>query len=96
MWRNCRTDWREFCAAQGLERFSPEEIVELLEDGEEVDWIVEQVAPGSDVAGQLGSLLKQIAEETAPMGAVGAETGEGGLYPRGGGFGNCCGGGCGG
>ena len=66
----------EFCAAHGLERFSPEEIVELLEDGEEVDWIVEQVAPGSDVAGQLGSLLKQIAEETAPMGAVGAETGE--------------------
>ena len=68
----------EFCAAHGLERFSPEEIVELLDDGEEVDWIVEQVAPGSDVAGQLGSLLKQIAEETAPMGAVGAETGDAG------------------
>ena len=67
----------EFCAAHGLERFSPKEIVELLQDGEEVDWIVEQVAPGSDVAGQLGSLLKEIAEETAPMGAMGAET-EGG------------------
>ena len=33
------------CQAKGVEKFSAEEIVELLTDGEEVDWIVDQVLP---------------------------------------------------
>ena len=56
----------EFCAARGIERFSPEEIIELLEDGEEVGWIVEQVSPGSDASGKLTRLLTEIAAETSP------------------------------
>ena len=57
----------EFCAAEGIERFSPEEIIELLEDGEEVGWIVEQVSPGSDASGRLTRLLTEIAAETSPV-----------------------------
>ena len=55
----------EFCAAHGIERFSPAEIIELLEDGEEIGWIVEQVVAGSDASRQLARLLTEIAE-TAP------------------------------
>ena len=51
----------EFCAARGIERFSPEEIIELLEDGEEVGWIVEQVAPDADASVKLTRLLTEIA-----------------------------------
>ena len=57
----------EFCAAEGIERFSPEEIIELLEDGEEVGWIVEQVSPGSGASGKLTRLLTEIAAETSPV-----------------------------
>ena len=48
--------------------FSAEEIVELLQDGEEVDWIVDQVlpeGPGAERA-ELAQLLADIAVEVAP------------------------------
>jgi hypothetical protein len=67
----------EFCAAHGIERFSPAEIIELLEDGEEVGWIVEQVAAGSDASGQLARLLTEIAAETAPSTEATAPSPEG-------------------
>ena len=71
----------EFCAARGIERFSPAEIIELLEDGEEVGWIVEQVAAGSDASGQLARLLTKIAAETAPSTEAMAPCSEGESSP---------------
>ena len=56
------------CQAKGVERFSAEEIVELLTDGEEVDWIVEQVLPTAAEAdrSEMNQILGQIAAEVAP------------------------------
>ena len=56
------------CETHNIDRFAPEEMVELLEEGETVDWIVEQVLPeGSDEAvASLSALLEQIAEHVAP------------------------------
>ena len=50
-----------------IERFSAEEMLELLEDGEEVDWVVEQVLPaGSTAADELRALLQRAATAVAP------------------------------
>ena len=56
------------CQAKGAEKFSAEEIVELLTDGEEVDWIVDQVLPTAAEADrrEMGQILGQIAAEVAP------------------------------
>ena len=67
----------ELCAARGIERFSPEEIIELLEDGEEVGWIVDQVSPGSDASGKLRRLLTEIAAEASPLSETIASSSEG-------------------
>ena len=56
------------CQAKGVERFSAEEIVELLTDGEEIDWIVDQVLPTAAEAdrSEMGQVLAEIAVEVAP------------------------------
>ena len=56
------------CQAKGAEKFSAEEIVELLTDGEEVDWILEQVLPAATEAdrSEMSQILGQIAAEVAP------------------------------
>ena len=56
------------CQAKGVEKFSAEEIVELLEDGEEVDWIVDQVLPAASEAdrSEMSQELAQIAAAVAP------------------------------
>ena len=56
------------CQAKGAEKFSAEEIVELLTDGEEVDWIVDQVLPTAAEAdrSEMGQVLAEIAAEVAP------------------------------
>ena len=56
------------CQAKGAEKFSAEEIVELLADGEEVDWIVDQVLPTAAEAdrSEMGQVLAEIAAEVAP------------------------------
>ena len=56
------------CRAKGAEKFSAEEIVELLTDGEEVDWIVDQVLPAAAEAdrSEMGQVLAEIAAEVAP------------------------------
>ena len=61
------TRLEELCQAKGVEKFSAEEMVELLVDGEEVDWIVDQVMPDGAVAerGELGRVLAEIASEVA-------------------------------
>ena len=55
-----------------IHRFSPEEIVELLQDGEEVDWILSQVLPEgpAEASAELGALLTQIAVQVAPVPAA--------------------------
>lgn len=52
------------CESAGVDKFSAEEIVELLEDGEEVGWILEQVGQAAD--SPVGHLLQQIAAQVAP------------------------------
>ena len=69
------------CEKQGIKRFSSEEIVELLEDGESPDWIVEQVLPeGPDEAiAQLRAVLEPLADAVKPEDedeAEGEEEGE--------------------
>jgi hypothetical protein len=52
----------DFCQSQGIRRFSAAEMTELLEEGESVDWILEQVLPDTTQGG------------TAPDGAEPAES----------------------
>ena len=56
------------CQAKGVEKFSAEEIVELLSDGEEVDWIVDQVLPAAAEAdrSEMSQVLAEIAAAVAP------------------------------
>ena len=63
------------CQAKGAEKFSAEEIVELLADGEEVDWIVDQVLPAAAEADrrEMGQALAEIAAAVAPAPATGDE-----------------------
>lgn len=63
------------CQAKGAEKFSAEEIVELLADGEEVDWIVDQVLPAAAEADrrEMGQVLAEIADAVAPAPAAGDE-----------------------
>ena len=60
------------CQAKGAEKFSAEEIVELLTDGEEVDWIVDQVLPVASEAdrSEMSQELAQIAAAVAPAAAL--------------------------
>jgi len=59
---------RKLCENNEVHRFSPEEIADLLEDGEEVDWILEQVVDdgSSALAQQLRSELVRIQAELGP------------------------------
>ena len=63
------------CQAKGAEKFSAEEIVELLTDGEEVAWIVDQVLPAAAEADrrEMGQVLAEIADAVAPAPAAGDE-----------------------
>lgn len=56
------------CQAKGVERFSAEEIVELLTDGEEIAWIVDQVLPTAAEAdrSEMSQVLAEIAAAVAP------------------------------
>ena len=49
----------DLCATRGIRRFSAEEIVQLLEDGEDPSWIIQQVLPDgpADAAEELLELL---------------------------------------
>ena len=56
------------CQTRGISRFSAQEMIELLEDGEEPAWIVEQVLPGgrADPAHELRTVLEEIAAQVGP------------------------------
>ena len=59
---------QELCEANNIQRFSPEEMTELLEEGETVDWIIEQVLPEdpNQVTLELSTILGEIAAQVAP------------------------------
>ena len=59
---------QELCEANNIQRFSPEEMTELLEEGETVDWIIEQVLPEdpNQVALELSTILGEVAAQVAP------------------------------
>jgi hypothetical protein len=52
------------CSRAGVDKFSAGEMVELLEDGEEVEWILDQIGQQAD--GSIGQLLQEIAAQAAP------------------------------
>ena len=58
----------QLCAANNIQRFSPEEMTELLEEGETIDWIIEQVLPEgpAQVALELSDVLSEIAAQVTP------------------------------
>ena len=58
----------QVCRKWSIQRFSPAEMIELLEDGEEVEWIIGQVLPGGEeeAVRELSELLGQISEQAAP------------------------------
>ena len=62
------------CELRNIHRFSPEEMAELLEDGESVEWIVAQVLPegpeeaAADLRGALEGLAARVAP--APLAAI--------------------------
>ena len=54
---------RDLCEQGGITRFSAEEIAELLEDGEDPGWIIEQVR--SEGSAEVVSRLEQLLQEMA-------------------------------
>ena len=56
------------CETREISRFSAEEMIQLLEDGEEPAWIVEQVLPDSraEPADELRAVLEEIATQVGP------------------------------
>ena len=66
---------RDLCEQSGITRFSAEEIAELVEDGEDTDWIIDQVR--SEGASEVISRLEQLLQEIAvPVGGEGEGEGE--------------------
>ena len=67
-----RTNIPELTIRPTWQRSVADEIVELLEDGEEVDWIVTQVMPSAteENRSELTQILNDIAREVAPPSAV--------------------------
>ena len=68
----------QLCAANNIQRFSPEEMTELLEEGETVDWIIEQVLPEgpAQVALELSDVLSEVAAQVAPPPSTEEDGGE--------------------
>ncbi len=69
---------QELCEVNNIQRFSPEEMTELLEEGETVDWIIEQVLPEdpNQIAQELSTLLAEVAAQVAPPPSTEEEEGD--------------------
>jgi hypothetical protein len=73
------------CHQKGLVRFAPEEIIELLTDGETVEWIAAQLLPAGVRDAELTSLLQQLAAAVgSPPDQITPEAGEGPVREAGG------------
>lgn len=66
-----KTELSEYCQAHHLTKFAPDEIVELLQDGETVDWVMSMLAPAeqqsqhSRLVELLTSIRQEVYQETA-------------------------------
>lgn len=60
-----KTELIEYCAAQQLTKFAPEEIFELLQDGEKADWVMSMLVPAEQQSqhARLAELLTAIRQE---------------------------------
>ncbi|MDZ7292091.1 MAG: SEC-C metal-binding domain-containing protein [candidate division KSB1 bacterium] len=60
-----RTELTEYCQTHLLTKFSPEEIIELLQDGESVEWLTSMLVPAEQQSqhGRLAELLTSIRQE---------------------------------
>jgi len=60
-----KTELTEYCKTNHLSKFAPEEIVELLKDGEAVDWVMSMLVPAEQQSqhGRLVELLTGIRQE---------------------------------
>lgn len=60
------TQLAAFCAEHSIDKFEAEEIVELIEDGEEVAWIIDQLALEETLSAEVSKMLHQIKEIVHP------------------------------
>jgi hypothetical protein len=60
-----KTEITEYCKAHHLTKFAAEEILELLQDGETVDWVMSMLVPAEQQSqhGRLAELLAGIRQE---------------------------------
>jgi len=63
-----KKDLAEFCKEHSIKKFEPEDIIELLEDGEEVSWVVDQLnQENAELPGErLTTILNAIHSVVAP------------------------------
>jgi SEC-C motif len=67
-----QTELTEYCQAHHLTKFAPEEIVELLKDGEAVDWLMSMLVPAEQQSQHarlvelLTSLRQEVYQEPPP------------------------------
>ena len=64
---------KRYCEEHDVQRFSADEILELLEEGETVDWIVSQVLPDAVADTELRTVLEVISAAVAPADKGGGE-----------------------
>jgi len=60
-----KNELSEYCKANHLTKFAPEEIFELLQDGEKVDWVMSMLVPAEQLSqhARLQELLAAIRQE---------------------------------
>jgi len=66
----------KFCQEHSITKFEPDEIFELIEDGEEVDWLMEQIGSETETlpTDELKNLLDNIKQRVHPeAGEIGLE-----------------------
>jgi len=67
-----QTELAEYCQTRHFTKFSPEEILELLKDGESVDWLISMLVPAEQqsqharLAELLTSLRQEVYKEPPP------------------------------
>jgi hypothetical protein len=67
-----QTELTEYCQTHQLAKFAPEEILELLKDGESVDWLMSMLVPAEQQSGHarlaelLASLRQEVYQEPPP------------------------------
>ena len=70
----------QYCEAHTVTKFEPDEIIELIEDGEDVNWLIEQIVEDAEPPTELVTLLTDLKNYFHPEeGELELETPEGGV-----------------